>query len=203
VIPAEVRGKVRIFKRQTAERRARLDAALADGLTGAITGFCHRVTEKGRTRALQQLRRRIDPHANFEIARLHGKPLALWASIALDEDEGAAMHFLMIGGQSAISRGIWNLRVLPHAIGRFFERGGRNLDGTLLSANHAVVKGKLYQTASGEVLVSAPPGAFIGRVDPGGFADAGVVVARTWVPADQLHPDQECRLAALDSRVAA
>jgi hypothetical protein len=30
VSPAEVRGKVRVFKRQTAERGARLDAALAD-----------------------------------------------------------------------------------------------------------------------------------------------------------------------------
>lgn len=109
-----------------------------------------------------------------------------------------AMHFLMIGGTSAISRGQWSLRCLPHAIERFFERGGHELDQALYAANRATIKGKLYRLPeSGEVLVDAPPGAFIGCVEPGGFADAGIVVARTWVHADQLHPDQERRLAAV------
>jgi hypothetical protein len=109
----------------------------------------------------------------------------------------------MIGGQPSLCRGIWNFRVIGHALERFYERGGKDLDQALYEANRCVIKGKLYRLPENEVLVDAPPGAFIGRVDPGGFAEAGIVVARTWVHSDQLHPDQERRLAVLDSRVAA
>jgi hypothetical protein len=121
------------------------------------------------------------------------------------EDAGAAVNFLMIGGKPSLCRGIWNFRVIGHAVERFFERGGEDLDGALYEANRRVIKGRLYRLPeSGEVLVGAPPGAFIGRANPGGFKGAGIVVARTWLHFDMLHDDQERRLAELEAaRVAA
>ena len=106
-----------------------------------------------------------------------------------------AVDFLLIGHQGGIRRGQWNFRVLGHGIERYFERGGRDLDQALFVANRAVCRGKLYTRLDSEIFAAAPPGGFLGRVDPGGLGGSGIFVARTWLHRDQLSDTQEGMMA--------
>jgi hypothetical protein len=194
MISAAARGRARVFKAHVAARQQRLDATLGQPLVKTlIREFTKRSSEKGRSRAMLRLRRELDPHADFEIAKLHGRPLALWSTPVI-ADEGVALNYLLIS-PDGVRRGVWSFKVLEHGLQRYFERGGRDLASALLQANRACIKRKLFDLPTGEVLVSAPPGAFIGDTTEGGFGGGKIVVGKTWLHVDQLHFDQELLLA--------
>ena len=190
MIGAEARGKARRFKAAVAARAARLDATLGrDDVKKLVREFVWRGSEKGRNRAILRLRQHIDPFADFEIARTHGRTLALWSTPVI-EDEGIAVNYRLLG-PDGVRRGVWSFRVIEHGLQRYFERGGRDLRTTLVEANRAVCRGKLYRRADREIVAAAAPGAFLGRVDPGGLVGSGIFVGRTWLHRDQLSDAQE------------
>jgi hypothetical protein len=199
-ISTEARGKLRLWRREVAERQGALDRVLErKPFRLLVDDFLYRGSEKGRLRALMKLRQKLDPvTAGARVARLHGKAAAMWAAISVSED-GAAVDYLVIDAVGKISRGPWNIRASDHALARFYQRSPRGADLTaaLLGANVNVGRGKLYQLPKDEgVLVAAGDGAFRGRVDPGGFDHFGLANAWSWLHSDQLFEDQENQLAA-------
>jgi hypothetical protein len=184
------------IKEAVADRLLRLRARLRDkSIEREITDFCRRGTELGRSRALRRLRRRFDCAATYEIAQLSDPPEALWALIGPEQD-GATVFLLRIGGGKSVIGGTWNFCLTAHAIERFYERGGRDLEAAMIEANRAVRRGELHRLQKkGDVWIAAAPGAFIGSVEAGGYANAGTLRARTWLHFDQLGEAQERRLA--------
>jgi hypothetical protein len=97
VIRTEVRRALRVFKSGASERRAAFDAAMSTQTFSILVAlYWTRTGECGRRRALERLRKVLDPVCTFEIAKLHRPALALWSSIVPD-DPGAHVELVMIG----------------------------------------------------------------------------------------------------------
>jgi hypothetical protein len=185
------RAEVRSFRQAQHDRRVRLDEVLSSRpLVDAIAEFSRRSSEKGKRRALETLRELLEPFAPFEAARFGKDARALFAELICLEGGGAEVGFILVG-RGAISRKPWNFACSEHALIRFFERGGQELEGALIEANRASTKGFLYTSPNGtEVLIPGGRGVFVGATEPGGFDGLGRCSGRTWLSENMLGPDQ-------------
>jgi hypothetical protein len=81
----------------------------------------------------------------------------LWSSIVLAE-KGATVEAILVS-RSTVRQGHWNLLVSEHALVRFYERGGTDLEAALFEGNYECGRGRFYKLADGsEVVVKAGPG---------------------------------------------
>src|SRR5262245_58868976 len=149
---AEVRGRLRMWKKELAEQYAQFDASyesLRDGKLKSIPRDLVKCTRSGRERALAAIRRAVGPGATLETTYLNGR-LALFSILkprssvihemhpraseseraSLSQDCVTLNYFLVgkipgaLGGriESAIAEGLWWLVVPEQALGRVVVR---------------------------------------------------------------------------------
>jgi hypothetical protein len=120
-------------------------------------------------------------------------PKRPWSSVISDGILGAYVEAILIS-RGAVRKSRWNLIASEHALVRFLERSGADLEAAMVEANRECARGRFHRLPGGtETIVKAGPGAFVGLVEPGEDG-SGVMTARTWLHADQLREDQEQKL---------
>jgi hypothetical protein len=157
---AEVRGRLRVWKKQLAQHYAQFNVgykSLQDGKLKSLPQDLVKCTRGGRARALAAIRRAIGPGATLEATYLNGR-LALFlilkprSSVICEirpdasERERASLlqdcvtiNYFLVGkipGALELAEGLWTLEVPDHALGRAVERS-RYLDpGVIIREAH-------------------------------------------------------------------
>jgi hypothetical protein len=163
---AEIRGRLRVWKKQLAQHYAQFEAAYASLRNGKLKSVPQdliKCTRSGRERALTTIRRAIGPGATFEATYLNGR-LALFSilkprnSVACDiradvsESERASLlqdcitvNYFLIGqipdalsnrDRIELAEGLWTLEVPDHALGRAVERSRFLHPGAIIREAH-------------------------------------------------------------------
>ena len=203
-----------MWKSQASHRWARLEELFTSDAVHAIArDFSLRGSRLGQERALKKLRRVFDPLACIQLARVGGRPRALWLALVPrstpvivgsddpgERQSGAATYFVLVGGATqgctTLDTGLWTLEASDHALHRLIERGGTGagIDGVLLAAHHRILRDRLHLGADGEeLIVSAGPGIFRAARVVGASEATGLPVsfvrAETWLHQDQIADD--------------
>jgi len=161
---AEVRGRLRVWKKQLAQHYAQFDVgyeSLRDGNLKSIPQDLVKCTRGGRERALSAIRRAVGPGATFETTYLNGR-LALFSILKprssvicetypdVSEGERASLfqdcvtvnYFLVgkipgaLGDRIELAEGLWTLEVPDHALGRAVERSRYLHPGAIIREAH-------------------------------------------------------------------
>jgi hypothetical protein len=195
VIPAEVRGHLRVFKARAADRRALLDASMqTQAFNLLVASFCSGIGNRAPMRAIAKLRQKLDRVATFEITKTHRPRMALWSSI-VSEEHGARVECLLISRGTAKAGG-WLLLASGHSLVRYYQRGGADLEAALTEANRECARGRFHRLPSAtEIAVKGGPGYFCGIIERDDD-DTGTMKARTWMHSDQLQDHEEQKLVA-------
>jgi hypothetical protein len=190
-ISAEVRGRLRLWRRRAREVAWRLtDRVYQRTQDRDIVHMVKRSSLQGRRRAFAKLARSF-ADASLEGVRLEGDyPLAVWAylrprsSVSIEpyEDDPGSLQdcvtasYLLAGlfpgkdGKDRVGKadGLWSIEVTEHALGRLLQRApGCNIDAVLLAAHRAALR-----TAEADVPpceADAPPPGFLLPAGPGAF----------------------------------
>jgi hypothetical protein len=192
-----------IFKRKT--------------LMADIAAFTRRASLKGRTRAFDRIRTRIEGcGAILEGVRMHGNyPIAVWSILRprgilhLTNDPSylqncVTMDYLIVHCDDTghgCEQGLWTLEIPDHALGRLMHRTAEDPTRAIYEAHRSVLRMRLSDVIEDGVirdafrfLVPAADGCFISGL-VGGFAanDNAFLChirADTWIATEMLHEDQ-------------
>lgn len=212
-IGAEARGRLRVWKKQTAAVDARItNAALRLHKTGKVSAFVFK-SGLGRRRAAEKILASLKG-ARLDAIRLDGsEPLMVFSRLRLstrlfskpidpgEEQDVLVVDYLLIGSgpddTCGISSGLWTLQCPTHALLRSIERNDRRADltETVFDAHRNLLRvPRSAITNDEEFLLPAGAGCFIARMVLGILADDSIhqhAYARTWLHNDQLFDEQQ------------
>lgn len=151
---AEVRGRMRAWKQQLAERYEPIRRApREDWMLALAAEFAFRGTVKGRGRALKRIRRRVEPAAQPMASRTTGAaPYALWRTLSpqlsMFEDKAirdkpflqqdcVVVGYLAVTREEVVHGELWGLIVPDHAIGRAIARSGQRSPQRIIEDAHS------------------------------------------------------------------
>lgn len=156
-IDAEARGKLRVFKQGLEQRQKAIDAYIdAPATQRTIANFILR-HRKGRQAPFDKLNAELEKRgAQLAGEDLGGKtPAAIWSTLrargavtyepdARDAENCVTVDFLAIGWTrhrplGDLTQGVWTLELKDHALGRFYQRGGDNLEAAIWSAHRGIL----------------------------------------------------------------
>ena len=218
---AEVRGQLRVWKKELAANYRKMEAAIAHPeLSDALGGFIHK-SGKGQHRAWGRIKRLFEPSCQLEVLSFDRKfPLSAWSilkpadPVTVDgrPETGRAQHCVTVNyvlagrlpGRSDIAEGLWGLEVPDHALGRCIERSRlppeeivrqAHYNARALEARFAFFNGLRRGV---QLYVPAGPGGFI--CDLTVAADISLrdaldfrLFANTWLSEDQEIPGHVLR----------
>jgi hypothetical protein len=214
-VTAEARGAVRAFKTAVKESSRWFEGALFDAGVADANLYARRGSPVGRARALKRLVERYGrpsltlPRA---VAWTYLKTVGnviLRPSDAGQAQPAVAVSYLaagrMIENGVYLESGLWTLEVPDHALHRLAQRArGVDLGAVLREAHEQVLRLRLNGWPTGDLLVAAGQGAFVGQLVAGEDVKTGALVVyfrpRTWLHEDQLAPGQD--LAPVGESVA-
>ena len=158
MISAQVRGQPRRFKSEASAKRDVLAKVLgSQAILILAVAFCGARGERHRRQMLAKLRATLDPVATF-FEHMPKPSRAGWASI-VPAEKGATVEAILVA-RGHVRRAHWNLLASEHALERFYERGGIELEAALIEGNYECGRGRFHKRADGsEVIDKAGAGA--------------------------------------------
>lgn len=200
-IPAEARGAVRTFKTSLRRADARFQAHFESREASREAARYSECGALGRLRALRKLQRRFgvqDRTVDDAPVWAHLRPRE--AAIVNPRDLGqtqdaVVIEYVTVTPRGDLETGLWTLEVPEHALLRAAQRSrGADLRAFILDAHRNLLAVRRESLPTGDVLVRAGPGAFVGQMIYGKELKVdGVVVyfrPRTWLHIDQLGESQ-------------
>lgn len=196
-ITAEARGAVRVFKANLRRADVRFQAKFESLEASREAARWANCGSLGRARALRNLRRLFGPqdcHVQDRPVWAHLRPRD--AVILTPNDPGQAqdavvVEYVTITGDGDLETGLWTLEVPDHALLRCAQRFREiNLRDAILDAHRNLLAIRCDPLPTGDVLIGAGPGAFVGQMIYGQEVKGGVVVyfrPRTWLHEDQIQ----------------
>jgi hypothetical protein len=212
-VPAEVRGKLRLFKTKLTKDYKALERNLdSKAVTTMMTNATIKNSKIGRQRALQKAQKML-PGAKLELTTKH---VTIWSllhpreavisnpSHPGEKQDAVTMDFL-VSGEKLLEkdtlvcyRGLWDLEIPDHALARMIHRSP-NIDirKAIYEAHYWLLNAKRIVPMPGleEVFyLPAGDGVFLGHIISAiGDDHDGVIFyfrARTWLHKDQLYDNQ-------------
>jgi hypothetical protein len=161
-IPAEAKGRVRLFKTKAAQNWARVEQTVGNAEFGeAAASIIVKSSPKGRERAFKKLAR-LDRFATLEVKRTGRFPLVVWSvfkprgAVYIDPDNNPGLaqdcvtiDYVFAGlspsnsqdrNERSLGGGLWTLEIPDHALGRLAERDpGVDIGAVLRAAHYAAL----------------------------------------------------------------
>jgi hypothetical protein len=209
-IPAQARGKLRIWKTTLSAQYNTLSSTLAAGSLSMLAHeFVTRQSVIGRSRVLRSITKTLGKSVYFERCDLQ-VPFAIFSLInptgvpVLDSDEpsdaqpNVCVDYFAVGalGDSLWRKGFYSIQVPDHALGRCLQRLPKaDLSSIMIDAHRSSLQLRVAQIAP---YTQTPRRAFLLKAGDGAFTTLAWISpgdphkfflrAETWLHSDQLFP---------------